>query len=48
MPGAYVKAFQFVKAREDEKDLDTEREDLTKGMAYVKLSKETKFRIRAP
>ena len=28
MLGAYVKAFQFVKAREDEEDLDTECEDL--------------------
>ena len=48
IPGAYVNAFQFVKAREDEEDSDTKREDLTEGMADVKLSKETKFRIRAP
>jgi len=48
IPGAYLNAFRFVKVREDEEDSDTKREDLTEGMADVKLSKETKLRIRAP
>ena len=48
IPKAYAKGFQFVRAREDDEDLDSELEALSEGMADVKLSKDTKARIRAP
>lgn len=47
IPGAYIKAFQFAETRKEEEDSDNELEGLTKGMADVKPSKETKARIMA-
>nr|POF01813.1 hypothetical protein CFP56_06195 [Quercus suber] len=46
--GAYEQAFKFSKDWEDGYDLEVEMEPLTEGMVEVKLSKETKVRIRAP
>ncbi|XP_065633884.1 uncharacterized protein LOC136069370 [Quercus suber] len=46
--GAYEQAFKFTKDWEDGYDLEVEMEPLTEGMVEVKLSKETKVRIRAP
>lgn len=48
IPGAYEQAFRFDKVWEEEYELDTDLEPLLEGMAEVKLSKETKARIRAP
>ena len=48
IPGAYEQAFKFSKDWEEGYDLETDVEPLTEGMAEVKLSKETKARIRAP
>ena len=49
IPGAYEQAFRFDKNWEEEDyESDTELEPLVEGMAEVKLSKETKARIRAP
>lgn len=48
IPGAYTNAFQFVRTREDDEDSDSELEALSEGMADVKLTRETKERIRAP
>ena len=46
IPGAYEQAFNFGKDWEEEYELDTKLEPLLEGMAEVKLSKETKARIR--
>lgn len=48
IPGAYEQAFRFDKVWEEEYESDTDLEPLLEGMAEVKLSKETKARIRAP
>ncbi|XP_050261258.1 uncharacterized protein LOC126706038 [Quercus robur] len=50
IPGAYAQAFRFDKEEEakEEAESDTELDDLVEGMVDVKLSKETKARIRAP
>nr|POE76401.1 hypothetical protein CFP56_19848 [Quercus suber] len=45
---AYAQAFSLDRADELEVDSDSKLEDLTEGMAEVKLSKETKSRIKAP
>lgn len=45
---AYAQAFSLDRANELEVDSDSELEDLTEGMAEVKLSKETKSHIKAP
>ena len=48
IPGAYQQAFKLDNVWDDEEESDTEVEPLIEGMAEVKLSKETKTRIRAP
>ena len=48
IPGAYAQAFSFVRGEDLDVESDSELEDLIEGMAEVKLSKETKSRIRAP
>ena len=48
IPGAYAQAFSFDKTEEIEEESDSELDDLVEGMVDVKLSKETKARIRAP
>ena len=48
IPGAYQQAFKLDNVQDDEEESDTEVEPLIEGMAEVKLSKETKSRIRAP
>lgn len=40
--------FKFERSREEEYELDVDVEPLTEGMAEVRLSKETKSRIREP
>ena len=47
IPGAYEQAFKFKKDWEDGYESEANMEPLTEGMAKVKLSKETKARIRA-
>lgn len=47
IPGAYEQAFRFDKAWKEEYESNTDLEPLLEGMAEVKLSKETKARIRA-
>nr|POF12610.1 hypothetical protein CFP56_25072 [Quercus suber] len=42
------KAFSFDKAEGNEEELDSKLDDLVEGMVDIKLSKETKARIRAP
>ena len=46
--GAYAQAFKFDRVEEAEVESDTELDDLVEGMVDVKLSKETKSRMRAP
>nr|POE73169.1 hypothetical protein CFP56_58665 [Quercus suber] len=48
IPRAYAQAFGFGRVEEPEVESDTELDDLVEGMVDVKLSKETKSRIRAP
>ncbi|XP_030936258.1 uncharacterized protein LOC115961412 [Quercus lobata] len=48
IPGAYEQAFKFNKEWEEGYESEDDMEPLTEGMAEVKLSKETKARIRAP
>ena len=48
IPGAYQQAFKLDNVWDDEKESNTEVEPLIEGMAEVKLSKDTKSRIRAP
>jgi len=48
IPGAYEQAFKFERNSEEEYELDEDVEPLTEGMAEVRLSKETKSRIREP
>ncbi|XP_065630884.1 uncharacterized protein LOC136068109 [Quercus suber] len=48
IPGAYAQAFKFNTEWEDDYESEDEMEPLIEGMAEVKLSKETKARIRAP
>ena len=48
IPGAYQQAFKLDNVWDDEEESDTEVEPLIEGMAEVKLTKETKTRIRAP
>ena len=45
---AYEQAFKFSKNWEEDYESETEMEPLIEGMAEVKLSKETKARIKAP
>ena len=48
IPGAYAQAFQFDRVEESEVESDIELDELVEGMVDVKLSKETKSKIRAP
>lgn len=48
IPGAYAQAFRFERVDEPEVEFDTELNDIVEGMVDVKLSQETKSRIRAP
>nr|POE78742.1 hypothetical protein CFP56_65063 [Quercus suber] len=48
VPGAFEKAFKFDRTWEEDYESDADLEPLTKGMAEVRLSKETKSRIRVP
>ena len=47
IPGAYAQAFNFDTIEDIEEESDSELDDLVEGMVDVKLSKETKARIRA-
>ena len=48
VPGAYEQAFKLDKVWDDGEESDTKIEPLVEGMAKIKLSKETKARIREP
>uniref|UniRef100_A0A7N2N4Z5 Endonuclease/exonuclease/phosphatase domain-containing protein n=1 Tax=Quercus lobata TaxID=97700 RepID=A0A7N2N4Z5_QUELO len=48
IPRAYAQAFSFVGGEDLDVESDSKLEDLIEGMVEVKLSKETKSRIRAP
>ena len=48
IPGTYAQAFDFTDQMEDDADLDDEVVGLREGLAVVKLTKETKIRIRGP
>ena len=48
IPGAYAQAFSFDKKEIDDVKSNSEFEEISEGLAQVKLSKETKARIRAP
>ncbi|XP_050277774.1 uncharacterized protein LOC126719243 [Quercus robur] len=48
IPGAYAKAFDFSDLMDMEADSDEEVEELREGLAAVKLTRETKLRIRKP
>ena len=48
IPRAYEQAFKFSKDWEEGYESEAEMEPLTEGMAEVKLSKETKARIKTP
>ena len=47
IPGAYAQAFSFEAVEGTEEESDSELDELVEGMVNVKLSKETKARIRA-
>ena len=46
--GAYAKAFDFSDLMDMEADSDEEVEELREGLVAVKLTRETKLRIRKP
>nr|POE60543.1 uncharacterized protein CFP56_65433 [Quercus suber] len=48
IPGAYAKAFDFSDLLDMEAESDEEVEELREGLAAVKLTRETKLRIRKP
>ena len=48
VPGTYSQAFAFSDSMDAESELDEETEDIREGFAAIRLSKETKQRIRAP
>ena len=48
VPGAYEQAFKLDKVWDDGEESDVEIEPLVEGRAEIKLSKETKARIREP
>nr|POE90406.1 uncharacterized protein CFP56_59946 [Quercus suber] len=48
MPGAFAKAFDFSEMMDADAESDDEVSDLREGLAAVKLSRETKLRIRGP
>ena len=47
IPGAFAQAFKLFDVVEDDEGFDEEIEDISEGMASVKLSKETKMLIRS-
>ena len=48
IPGAFAKAFDFFDLLDAEAESDDEVFDLREGLVVVKLSRETKLRIRGP
>ncbi|KAF3969100.1 hypothetical protein CMV_007073 [Castanea mollissima] len=48
IPSAYAQAFRFERVDEPKVESDTKLGDIVEGMVDVKLSQETKSRIRAP
>ena len=46
--GAYAKAFDFSDLVDLEAESDDEMEELRKGLAAMKLTRETKLQIRKP
>ena len=48
IPGAYAKAFDFTDFLDMEADSDEEMDELREGLVAVKLTRETKLRIRKP
>lgn len=48
IPGAYAKAFDFTDLLGMEEDSDEEMDELCEGLVVVKLTRETKSRIRRP
>ena len=48
IPGAYAEAFDFSDLLDKEAESDDEVEELREGLAAVKLTRETKLRIRKP
>ena len=48
IPGAYEQAFRYEKVWDEGEDSDIDIEPLVEVMAEIKLSKETKARIREP
>jgi len=48
IPGAYTQAFDFATHMDVESVSDEEIDEVRKGFVAIKLSKETKSRIRAP
>ena len=48
IPGAFVKAFDFMDLMDDDVESNDEVTDLQEGLAAVKLSRETKLQIQGP
>ena len=48
IPGAYAQAFRFDRVDKSKVESNTELDELVEGMVDVKLSQETKSRMRAP
>ena len=48
IPGAYAKAFDFTDFLDMEANSDEEMDELREGLVAVKLTRETKLRIRKP
>ena len=48
IPGAFAKAFDIMDSMDDDAESDDEVADLWEGLTVVKLSRETKLRIRGP
>ena len=48
IPGAFVKAFDFMDLMDDDVESNDEVTDLQEGLAAVKLSGETKMQIQGP
>ena len=47
MPGAFIQAFNLDSTLEEDPESDSEVDEITEGVAVVKLSKESKLRIRS-
>lgn len=48
MPGVYAQTFDFSEHMDTDSDSDDESSEIREGFAAIRLSKETKQRIRAP